>query len=108
MLECVRGVHCLVISAGPVHEQFGAPGASLQAGESFGQVAGVRCCGGADEEQPAGAAGGSHGGDRPDRQAGGEISQAAVCQLLDGGGAVGMVVGDDGLAALGEAVSSLR
>jgi len=25
-----------------------------------------------------------------------------VCLLLDGGGAVGMVVGDDGLAALGE------
>src|SRR5262249_21459388 len=35
-------------------------------------------------------------------QAGGEVSQAAVCLLLDGGGAVGMVVGDDGLATLGE------
>jgi hypothetical protein len=62
----------------------------------------VRCGGGADQEQAAGAAGGSHGGDRPGRQAGGEVSQAAVCLLLDGGGAVGMVVGDDGLAALGE------
>jgi hypothetical protein len=92
----------MFISAGPIHDQFGAPGALLQAGESFGQVAGVRCGGGADQEQAAGAVGGSHRGDRPDRQAGGEVSQAAVCLLLDGGGAVGMVVGDDGLAALGE------
>ena len=62
----------------------------------------MRCGGGADQEQAAGAAGGSYGGDRPDRQAGGEVSQAAVCLLLDGGGAVGMVVGDDRLSALGE------
>ena len=34
--------------------------------------------------------GGSHGGDRPDRQADGEVSQAAVCLLLDGDGAVGV------------------
>ena len=62
----------------------------------------MRCGGGADQEQAAGAAAGSHGGDRPDRQAGGEVRQAAVCLLLDGGGAAGMVVGDNGLAALGE------
>jgi hypothetical protein len=50
--------------AGPVHSEFPGPGAVLQGGEPAGQVADVSRRGGADEEEPTGAAGGAHGSDR--------------------------------------------
>jgi len=88
--------------AGLIHEEFPAPWAVLEGGESFGQVVGVGGRGGAHQEQSIRAAGGTHGGDRLHWHTAGEVGQPAVRLLFDGCAAIGMVVDDQGLATLGE------
>ena len=90
------------MSAGPVHGECPGPWTVLEGGKSAGQVAGVSRRSGADEEEPIGAAGGTHGSDRLDGYTAGQVGQPAAGLLIDGRAAIGMVVDDEGLAALGE------
>ena len=90
------------VSRARVHGEFPDPWAVLEGGEPAGQVAGVSRRGGADEEEPIGAAAGAHGSDRLHGHTAGEVGQPAPDLLIDGRAAIGMVVDDERLAALGE------
>ena len=55
-----------------------------------------------------GAARGAHGSDRLHGHTAGEVGQPAPGLLVDGRATVGMVVDDEGLAALGERRTARR